>query len=95
MKLGLSFAAGKISGKGHDLIGSFSVRGVYGSDSASLTKIYRSHTVEYEGRWDGQVLFGSWTITRIKERGEFELWPEAEELTLNQLSAETPEPALA
>lgn len=90
MRLTLRFASGQVSGEGHDRIGSFTIAGAYFAESANFTKFYPRHPVVYDGRWDGQVLFGKWTI-RNRYEGEFELWPEDEETLINGLVEEKPE----
>jgi hypothetical protein len=78
MKISLSFAKGRITGGGSDQIGAFKIAGQYEEDgSVKFTKRYRWHKVAYTGRWDGQMIFGTWEIRRY-DAGEFEIWPEAE-----------------
>jgi hypothetical protein len=79
MKIDLSFAKGRIAGGGSDQIGTFRIAGRYHEDgTVEFTKRYRPwHKVIYTGRWDGQMIFGTWLIRRF-DSGEFEIWPEAE-----------------
>jgi hypothetical protein len=88
MRLRLDFANGVISGGGADVVGPFTISGAYGAETADFTKKYPRHSVKYEGKWDGQVLFGTWVIRSIRDRGEFEIWPEDEELQLEVLAQE-------
>ena len=78
MRIHLKFGKGKISGKGSDQIGVFSIRGRY-SDGGNVVfvKRYTWHRVSYVGRWDGAMIFGNWEIAGL-DWGEFEIWPEAE-----------------
>ncbi|HVL38236.1 MAG TPA: hypothetical protein VM328_02485 [Fimbriimonadaceae bacterium] len=88
MRLHLRFGSGTIEGEGRDKIGKFVISGVFegGSGKVLFTKVYRTHEVEYGGKWDGQMMFGKWTIVYFEfngrvygESGEFELWPDHEE----------------
>jgi hypothetical protein len=83
MGLRLNFTAGRVTGGGHDLIGPFRIRGAYSDfdGSVSFVKRYVSHPVDYQGKWDGQMIYGTWTIENwlFEDEGEFEIWPDREE----------------
>jgi hypothetical protein len=79
MRLTLRFHDGQIEGDGNDRVGAFRIRGEYTAEGeVGFVKRYVLHPVEYEGKWDGQMIFGKWNIFRA-ESGEFEIWPEGEE----------------
>lgn len=83
MRIQLHFRNGKVSGKGSDQIGGFSIKGRYSDDGiVEFVKRYTWHRVRYSGTWDGQMIFGNWEIGSY-DWGEFEIWPEAEFESLN------------
>jgi hypothetical protein len=97
MTLRLTFRAGVMDGVGSDFVGDFSMKGSYAADSGEvkIRKRYAAHTVWYSGRWDGQMIAGTWQLGRQswKTSGPFEIWPESEETTLEQLHETEPEVA--
>lgn len=82
----------KITGEGSDADGKFHLTGSYdpASQRVMLTRRY-SWTVEptqssvgiafdYEGRWDGAMVSGTWQERDdAVNRGTFEMWPDREE----------------
>ena len=94
MRLTLTFKSGKISGQGTDRVGDFVMEGLYGTEDVQISKHYRGSLVEYLGKWDGQLIYGKWNIQSRLE-GEFEIWPESEEVDLNAFSVEEREPVTA
>lgn len=93
MRLRLVFADGRVTGNGSDESGSFTVAGTYRADGARLVKGYATHQVHYDGRWDGASLAGPWVIRYEfgTDRGEFEMWPESEGLTVEEILARADE----
>lgn len=89
MRLSLNFSAGRIRGNGSDENGAFDVIGEYAGEIARLAKSYGSHIVRYDGRWDGASIAGPWTIHYggFVDRGEFEMWPERESVTVEEILA--------
>ena len=83
MKLKLHFVGTNLNGGGNDAIGSFEVAGIFSDETGQVlfTVTYRTHTVDYSGTWDGQFIFGKWTLhdESFSEIGEFEMWPDKEE----------------
>lgn len=83
MRLTLQFAGTNIDGGGNDAIGSFDVKGIFSDETGRVlfTKAYKTHSVEYSGVWDGNFIYGKWTLhdEQFTEIGEFEIWPEKEE----------------
>lgn len=88
MELGLTFSQGKVTGRGTDDIGLFTITGSYDVKELEATwwKGYPgSHRVWYRGFREGKGIWGTWEIPP-DGRGGFHIWPkglgEAEELTL-------------
>jgi len=89
MKLRLQFYGDQLIGGGTDCAGWFEIRGKMQPDgTVNFGKRYSSHGVEYEGRWDGVMISGLWTMRQpalfsserfTEEKGDFEMWPEAGE----------------
>lgn len=85
MGLALTFESGQIHGSGSDLVGAFRLSGAYRDDgSVSIVKTYAWHLVDYKGRWDGQMISGSWKI-KYEGTGPFEIWPEADAFEISSL----------
>lgn len=83
MKMELGFSSGRIVGGGTDQIGPFTIQGEFNeAGPVKFRKRYASHLVYYNGKWDGQMIYGTWKITWY-DSGEFEIWPEAEFEALN------------
>jgi hypothetical protein len=85
MKLRLQFIGDQLVGGGSDFVGDFEIRGFLTGGIVRFSKRYRSHGVEYEGRWDGMMIAGLWTMRQplyfggpkfMEEKGDFEIWPE-------------------
>ena len=95
MALRLNFYAGRLDGVGSDLVGDFTMKGSYAFDTGEvkIRKRYSRHAVSYEGRWDGQMIAGQWSMGRAgwNRSGPFEIWPESEETTVEQLQELQPE----
>lgn len=90
MRLTLTFREQYIEGKGSDRVGPFHIRGLYTAEteSVSFVKSYPTHAIDYAGTWDGSMIFGHWELRRrlrfTADRGEFEIWPEREEETVER-----------
>jgi len=81
MELGLSFAAGTMTGEGIDDIGKFVIKGRYDGASGECywTKTYvGAHDVFYRGFREGKGIWGRWEIGVIAHGG-FHIWPRGEE----------------
>lgn len=76
-ELHLRFEDGRISGRGTDAAGAFTVDGIYGGAAVRMAKRYETHHVTYHGHRRGDALVGLWRIRRFlfTDRGEFELRP--------------------
>ncbi len=77
MTLELAFDHGSIHGKGLDRVGEFVIEGEYALQPKHLRfeKRYRAHAVRYVGAWDGDEIWGIWSIGDL-DVGEFRLWRE-------------------
>jgi hypothetical protein len=78
----LHFDAGRIEGRGVDIVGPFTFEGEYDETGAVvLVKHYlKRHQVLYRGRYDGEgTIFGEWSIDE-QWRGAFALSPEGFEV---------------
>lgn len=89
-RMSLRFGAGKIAGSGSDQSGVFDVDGEYEGTDVLLFKRYSHWTVRYDGRWDGQMISGRWTIREgmFFDTGSFEIWPEEEAIGADELQVE-------
>jgi hypothetical protein len=86
MKLRLQFYGQQLIGGGSDCAGYFEIRGGLDPEgSVAFAKKYSTHTVHYQGRWDGRMIAGLWTMRHpilygqarfLEEKGDFEIWPE-------------------
>ncbi len=78
----LRFSSGKIGGRGSDQSGDFVTEGEYEGADVLLFKRYPEWSVRYDGKWDGQMISGRWTIRegRFFDTGSFEIWPEGEDV---------------
>jgi len=88
MRLTLNFRGGKVDGGGTDQIGGFTIAGTYGTEGeVEFRKKYSTHTIFYRGKWDGSMIFGTWQLGKrvVFDHGEFEIWPENEELGLESV----------
>ena len=90
MRLSLTFLSGRILGGGNDDNGPFAIAGTYGSDGGvEATKMYGHYGFRYYGHWDGAMIFGySEQIGFPSNGSQFEMWPEGEDLTLEEIIAE-------
>lgn len=65
----LRFEAGRITGRGRDVIAPFAFRGTYDERTGALVmvkKYLRRHTVTYRGRPDGEgCIQGTWHIGEL------------------------------
>lgn len=90
MKLSMSFVGTDIVGDGSDLVGKFTINGIFSpqTNNVLFTKSYQWHSVDYSGIWDGQMIYGKWTLhdADYGEQGEFEIWPDSEEQGLLALA---------
>jgi hypothetical protein len=93
MRLRLVFKSSNINGGGNDPIGEFTITGIYQQDSERVifTQVYKTHSVDYSGVWDGQMIYGRWTLDDavFTESGEFEIWPDKEMDSFGFAAAET------
>jgi len=95
----LLFTGDEITGGGTDTGGPFTMDGSYdpATETVAITKTYSKLLVIYKGAWDGTMIFGHSQIygrgQEFYDEGEFELWPEEEELGLQALKQ--PESAFA
>lgn len=80
MKLSLNFTASAVQGSGRDPIGEFVINGMFCDNTwkVMFTKTYGSHTVDYSGTWDGNMIYGRWHLEDAvySESGDFEIWPD-------------------
>jgi hypothetical protein len=83
MRLTLQFSGSDVNGRGNDAKGEFQVSGIFSDVNGGVlfTTTYQTHAVEYAGTWDGNFIYGKWTLhdEQFTEIGEFEIWPEKEE----------------
>jgi hypothetical protein len=82
MDLFLEFLDGKISGKGDDPVGEFTISGTYDATTGecSWTKQYvGQHGVEYAGEARQRGIVGQWRVPELPEfwSGPFFVWPRA------------------
>lgn len=89
MRLSLDFADGRIRGSGTDDSGDYGVIGEYSGESVRLAKAYATHVVLYDGRWNGASIAGRGEIPFdvVVNTSEFEMWPESESVTIEQILA--------
>jgi hypothetical protein len=75
-ELVLRFSAGRVDGRGVDIVGPFTFDGTHESDgTVKLMKRYPYHSVTYQGRYDGEgTVYGEWSIG-VHSRGKFVLTP--------------------
>ena len=73
----MHFAGGRLGGGGADGTGPFTLRGVYDvrRGTATWTKTYPRHDVEYRGFAEDGSLWGTWTLDGGRDGGGFRLWP--------------------
>ncbi|MFY9234103.1 MAG: hypothetical protein WAO58_06545 [Fimbriimonadaceae bacterium] len=90
MKLRLRFEKTDILGEGTDLSGDFTISGIFSPETNRVlfTKSYHWQSVDYSGLWDGQLIYGKWTLLddEYGEQGEFEIWPDSEDQGLMAFS---------
>jgi hypothetical protein len=85
MGLALTFSDGKVHGTGTDVIGPFWLSGSFDDQgSVHMTKSYSWHVVDYKGKWDGQMISGSWKI-KYEGSGAFEIWPESDSFAVSEM----------
>ncbi|AIE84069.1 hypothetical protein [Fimbriimonas ginsengisoli] len=89
MSMRLTFDGCRIAGGGSDNDGPFTLSGTYdpGTETVQLMKAYRILLVSYEGSWNGRFITGVSVIGHPFpfDLGTFEMWPEAEETSLEEL----------
>ena len=92
MSCRLVFVGDEIEGGGADRDGSFTMDGSYNpiTQEVALTKRYPELFVIYRGKWDGTMIAGESQIYGggFYDEGEFELWPEGEEVAMESLEVE-------
>ena len=92
MELNLEFRDSVMTGEGRDIVGNFTVNGVYRLDdgSCNFKKTYAgSHAILYSGFNEGKGIWGTWELQGVK--GGFHIWPEGMgESTQNVLEEEAP-----
>ncbi|VTS08426.1 hypothetical protein [Tuwongella immobilis] len=81
MELLLTFANGRIRGEGRDLVGEFTINGIYelADGTCRWMKHYLGkHSVHYRGFNEGKGIWGTWQLETMGERwtGGFHIWPE-------------------
>lgn len=79
MDLQFTFAAGRISGWGHDALGDFVVSGRYDLSTGQVTfekLIINRHLVNYQGECRAGMIAGRWSIPN-DDQGPFRVWPKA------------------
>lgn len=100
MRLRLQFYGAQLIGGGSDCAGYFEIRGSLDpAGSVSFSKTYSTYVVQYDGRWDGNMIAGLWTMRHpvfygysryLEEKGDFEIWPETgESESIGELMDET------
>ncbi len=87
MKIEMQIDSKTLSGKGRDDDGTFVMRGSHSSESGAveIDKIYPNLYVDYHGRWDGEMISGTWELFD-DDSGVFELWPLDDEEEVRKLS---------
>lgn len=97
MEIHLTFSEGVLEGEGRDVVGDFTLRGTYDTDSGdvSMHKQYTgAHSVHYRGCNEGRGIWGVWEIAAM--RGGFHIWPkEMPDPTRPRLKEAIEEPAPA
>jgi hypothetical protein len=93
MRLQLQFTPASVAGGGRDFVGGFVIHGVTSpAGGVQFAKRYSTHLVYYQGTWDGTLIAGRWTMLQPDEdfvdEGEFEIWPDGEEMGLEFLERE-------
>jgi hypothetical protein len=95
MAMRMTFDDCCIVGAGSDQDGPFTLSGVYdpGTETVQILKAYPTLLVCYEGSWNGRFINGVSVIGHPipVDLGTFEMWPESEETTLDQLMGEADE----
>ena len=89
MRLNLHFSAISVAGAGWDRSGPFTLQGTFSTEGVvKFTKRYPTHSVYYRGIWNGAMITGMWAIHHEGDidTGEFEIWPESDELALTELN---------
>ncbi len=88
MDMQLTWADGKLTGKGSDRVGSYTIDGEYESDTGKCawTKKYIGrHSVMYRGVNDGHGIWGVWEIRQLgglyQDRGGFHIWPQGTDVS--------------
>lgn len=79
MDLHFTFAAGRLSGWGHDALGHFVVHGRYDLATGQVTfekLIINKHLVNYLGQCRAGMIAGRWSIPH-DDQGPFRVWPKA------------------
>ena len=92
MRLALRFSGEGVEGEGSDPVGEFTVHGSYapGPERVRLLKTYRSHSIDYDGAWDGAMIAGRWRLRPLvhgEDGGEFEIWPEKDDQAIERMEA--------
>ena len=93
MRLTLNFSNGRIRGSGTDDSGAYEVIGEYGGESVKMAKAYGTHVVLYDGRWNGASIAGRGEVPFdvIVNTSEFEMWPEHESVSIEEILARADE----
>jgi hypothetical protein len=92
MDLGLTFAAGRITGAGSDDLGKFIISGRFNAQNGHCHWAKRylgSHDVYYKGFREGRGIWGTWEITFT--HGGFHIWPLASGADDGAVATETVE----
>lgn len=93
MRMTLTFGGGRIRGSGTDDSGPFGVIGEYEGETVRMAKAYMTHIVLYDGRWNGASIAGQGEVPNdvIRNVSEFEMWPEREGVTVEEILARADE----
>jgi len=95
MELDLTFADGRMTGRGRDDVGEFTIRGHYDVTNREChwTKSYvGAHEVYYRGFREGKGIWGTWEIT-VFDHGGFHIWPRGADTPVDAATAAAAEQA--
>ncbi len=95
MSLSLSYADGKLAGRGKDRVGTFTIDGSYDLATGQCEWIKQyvgKHRVVYRGVNDGHGIWGVWEIRQLGglyiDRGGFHIWPEGTDVSEESAATE-------
>lgn len=97
--LRLTFENGVMTGDGRDMVGPFTIQGVYDIASGRChwhKRYVGKHDIFYRGFNEGKGIWGTWELTGYKITGGFHIWPEGmADPSAERLSEEADVPAEA